>query len=149
MPFKIKNNLEVVYGEMFQDDVSTTVSVLVQGDWYDIAGMSTGLVQGVTFGSAKQLTVSQSGVYSCSYTCSLTEGAGTSSFDLSLAVNGTQIPKTHSHVTIKQSNQDSCCSGTSILSLNSGDIITLQISNQSSTNDPIISHANVNIIKIG
>lgn len=149
---KIKESVNDLYnsahGSMYQYELGTTITISASDTYYPITSMSVGKLYGFTFAS-DTLTVDAGadGRYLASIEASYSDG-GNTNFEIALSVNGTIDQHTAAHASTTGSLNTSA-SGTGIVDLVAGDAIQLEINNHTNTNNAVIEHASISLVKIG
>ena len=136
-----------IYGSMYQEGLSTVISIATMNVDYDITGMGTGILKGMTFQNAKELLISSAGTYSAIFHVSFSD-SGSVHYEMAIMVNSTRDDKSVSHKTTVNSSDLATNAGASILTLAVGDIVKLVVRNSTNSNDPTISHAHLMLMKI-
>lgn len=133
------------YGGFYQYEVPTTITITVQGDYYQITGNSAGPLLDMTF-SSDALTIGQTGVYLVSTTASYSDG-GNTNFETAIFVDGVknEMSACHAATTGNLYNQ---ASGTAIISITENQVVDLRIVNQTNTNNVDIEHCAVTLVRI-
>lgn len=139
------------YGSMYADDISETVTVSASGTWYEVNGgnMTTGQNNLTSLDSAYRIQVTTAGKYKIDWSMVVETAAAAQYIEGSVCVNATaNVQAVNATETATASKQYSI-GGTAILSLAANDYVSLCVDNETSTQDVIITHANLSLVMVG
>jgi len=135
------------YGSMFQFEQSTLITILVTGIDVNINNMTLGENKSFDFLNAEALVTNEAGVYSATWSLSITNG-NKRTFRSGIAINDVlQEPTASSTDTV--ASVVSNMAGTGLVSLSEDDVITLVIANLDTTENVNLEYANLSLVRIG
>lgn len=140
----------LVYGSMYNYDTSTTVTISGATTPTRIqAGFTAGQTRNTTFQNNRELVVNHAGIYLITWqiSFSVVSGAG-KEIEGFVMVDNVMNNEATAHRFIGTSTDTGSMSGTCILSLTAGQVISLGVLNETDTIDIIIEHANMSLEKI-
>ena len=138
------------HGVMAQHAQSTTVTIVTQSTWTEIAsGFTDGSGDGVVFQNSKELKVVKPGIYVLNWNISIQMAMGGSVAIVGgITLNGTINVLTTAHANIAAANDLVNISGTAVLTLVADDLIRLALINLTNTNNFVVEHAAITMSKV-
>lgn len=144
----------IPYGSMFAHDASIAVTIGSIGVAVQVPGTFTvGQTNLATFQNTNEIAVTNAGRYLITWQMSFTAGASNQEIEGSVMVDtgagdvfNTQAS---AHRKISTGTDTGSMSGTCILDLAAGDVVSLGIINETSTNTVTIEHGNLTVAHIG
>ena len=133
-----------VFGEMYQYDQSNTIAISQANVWYTIDTMTAGELQEVEFQNGKELKILRPGRYFVGWKVCMTNGVG-NLYKIRIAVNGTTVGKTQNCGRKVNAGDIMNSSSCAIIDLAENDIITLEVMDATTADDPVILDANVSL----
>ncbi len=133
------------YGEMYIYDSTTATTFASLGVYYNITqGMTQGQLSGFTYSNGV-LTVPKTGYYRCDHSISFS-GTPNNEYHSAVGVNGVRQTNCHTARSLGATGDVGNVGVTCLLSLSSGDKITIMMENEDTSGDPTIQDANINCI---
>lgn len=139
-----------IYGSMYANNISQSVTISATDTHYEVGGsMSGGNSNAVTFQNSKELLITVAGTYGIVYTISVQCASANQEAESSVMVNSTASVRLTSHAVVSPANTPNVLGGSNPISLAVGDVVKFCVSNHTTTNNLVISHANMFIWRIG
>lgn len=136
------------FGEMYQANSSTTITVDSANVAYKVTGYLSGHILGFKFVD-NALVTPETGFYHISWNTSFTTSSANQDIEGYIGINGRVIPEGSSHVKIGTATDTRAFSGTSIDFLKQGDNVSFMVMNTTSSADVIIEHSSLIILQLG
>lgn len=141
---------KMLYGSMYGDDIAHTVTISSAGVYYAItAGLTGGESNGMTFQNNRELLVTVAGKYRVTWSMSLECGSAGQYVEGAVMVNSTAQINTVGASELPSANKKVNVAGSGILALAVNDVVKLCVENETGTNDIIVDHANIELLRIG
>lgn len=139
---------KLVYGSMYGDDVTLTVTVSASSTYYAVpTGLTTGSVNGMTF-SASTLTALVAGKYKVDWSMTLSCAVANQETSGAIMINTTAQMQTEGSAKLTTANDNKNVSGSGIITLSVNDVVKLCVENETGTNNIVVTHACMSIIRI-
>lgn len=139
-----------VYGGMYADNISQSVTISVIDTHYEVGGgISGGNTSGVTFQNAKELKILTAGVYLITYSISIQCASANQEVEASVMVNSTSSARLSSHALVTPANTPNVLAGSQPITLAVNDVVKFCLANHTATNNLTVSHANMSILLVG
>ena len=141
----------IPYGSMYNHDTPTVVDIVAMNTPTEIpSGFSQGQVNLTTFQNAKEIVVDKAGRYAVTWQISFSTASGVQEIEGCVMVGGTCGLTITAHRKIGNAADTGSMSATGILDLAASDVISLAVTNESSsTVDVNIEHANMTVTMVG
>lgn len=136
-----------IYGSMFQFQESTLIIIPGIGTDVNVTGFDAGASNGFVFFDDEALTLDENGTYLVNWSASIING-NKRNFRIAVAVNDVLQEQTAGSAD-SQANLITNISGSGMISLTEGDVITMFIANLDSTDNVVIEYANLSLVRIG
>ena len=134
------------YGEMYVATTQTQ-SIAASATWYEVGTFTTGIVNGVTFGSDR-LTAPFDGDYEIEWTASTSSAAANRTFSIGVGVNGAD-PTTKAIIQRRYSSADvGASAGEVIVALTAGQYINLMVRGDTDTTNIDFNFGNLELHKM-
>lgn len=141
---------KMLYGSMYGDDISHTVTISSAGVYYAItAGLTGGESNGMTFQNNSELLVTIAGKYRVTWSMSLECGTAGQYVEGAVMVNSTAQENTVGASELPSANKKVNVAGSGIISLAVNDVVKLCVENETATNNIVVDHANIELLRIG
>lgn len=138
------------YGSMYGDNIAQTVTVSATDTYYEIgAGILGGSENLCTFQNSKEIKVSIAGKYLVTYSLAVNTASANQEVESEVMVNGTAQSNTSNHTNLITANKPMGLVGTGILTLAVDDLVSLSVSNHTSTANIVVDHVNLTLMQIG
>ena len=138
------------HGGMGQENVPTTVTIAVAGTAVIVDGMSGGDTNNVTFQNAQELKVGKAGKYYVVWSVSFNMVSSSGQeCEGAIGLNGAAQSFGSAHRKIAPANDTGDMSGCAIMDLAVDDLITIMVTNETSTVDIVIAHAGLILVQVG
>lgn len=130
------------YGMMYAKNIAKAVTIVT-------ADVATEILSGLTLGKTNRmlavgtygLKATQPGTYMVTYHASIRTSGANDAIEIGLMVNHTEdVQDAASHTTVFSINKAGAVAGSTIVFLQTGDIMSLYVKNQTSTNSVTIEH---------
>jgi len=140
-----------IYGSMYADHVSETITVTVATTEYEItAGFTTGAaLSGCTFGGAHYVEVVYAGTYLINWSLSVHSDVNADILGGGFMINGTGNAAGTAHCIAGVLSESMTVSGTAIVPLAAADEISLYVVNMEDTNDIDMQHGSLTVVRLG
>jgi hypothetical protein len=139
-----------VYGDMYAYNATITITVSASNTFYQIGtGLSGGLCVGFTFQNARELLCGVEGTYRVVWSMSVHSASNNQECEGSVMLNGTGQSFMANHSEIINSGKPTSISGSGIIFLSVGDLISLCVANHTGATNLIIDHVTLTISKLG
>lgn len=135
------------YGDMYQYNASTTITVSASGTFYDVTGMSSNNAEGITFQNTHELLILRAGTYKVDWSCTLTDGSGTPILSGAVGINGTAQTNTVGQEKVSSGDR-ACASGTGFITCAVNDVVTLMVANETNTNNITVYNCNLTLQRV-
>ena len=137
------------YGVMRADDTSIAVTVAAANTVYPItSGLSAGAeLKDFTFQSASELVCGATGIYHIMFSMSLHSANNNENLCGQILVNGNETHYENDAECINAGKPVSI-SASGVIAINSGDVITLGVENETAAHNITVTHATVSAIRI-
>lgn len=144
----IKSYSRGVYGSMWlHDDAGHTIDLITLNAYENITDFNSTYNNGFTFANNHTLITNKTGIYGVDYSVSFS-GSINSEIDFGVGINGVQQNDTHTHRTITGTSVG-VTSGTGILNLTEGDVITLMVADENApVNDISVVTAQLRVFQM-
>lgn len=129
------------YGEMYK--LSGSVSITGGVGYIQATGYTGSIFRGITLMNPSALVVSQTGIYNVQTVVDGSSSINTTTIDMAIFVNGSIVEKTSNSVYVRQASEDHPCVICSLLSLNSGDSVSVRLA---STNTQVYTAHNFHTV---
>ena len=140
----------LAYGNMGQDNIPTTVTINTAGVAEIVDGMSGGESNLITFQNAQELKVTKAGRYFITWAASFNMASGSGQeIEGGIGKGGVVQALGSAHRTIGTGNDTGSICGTAILDLAADDLITIMVTNESTTVNIVIEHASLTMSMVG
>ncbi len=138
------------YGSMSQENVPTSVTINTAGTFEIVTGMTGGETNLATFQNSQELKVLKAGRYFISWAVSFNMASGSGQeVEGAIGKGGTEQSPGSSHRTIGTGNDTGSMCGQAILDLAADDLITVMVTNESSTVSVVVEHASLSLVQVG
>ena len=139
-----------VYGSMYADDVTITVTIAAASTYYTIGtGLTTGSVNGMTFTSTgSTLTALVAGKYKVDWSMTVNSGSAGQEVSGTIMINTTAQMQTEGACKLTTANDNKCIAGSGIITLAVNDTVKLCVENETNANNIVVTHASMSIIRI-
>jgi len=138
------------HGGMGQENVPTTITIAVAGTAVIVDGMSGGDTNNVTFQNAQELKVGKAGKYYVVWSVSFNMVSSSGQeCEGAIGLNGAAQSFGSAHRKIAPANDTGDMSGCAIMDLAVDDLITIMVTNETSTVDIVIAHAGLILVQVG
>lgn len=142
---KINNML---YGSMFGDDVSITITVSAKETYYAMgAGLTGGTCNGFTHANSV-LTVDVAGNYKVDWSGTLACATANQKVSMAVMINTTPQANTEGSTKLTSVNDEKSVAGSGIITLAAGDAVKFCIENETGTNNILVTHATMSIVRV-
>lgn len=143
--------VNLIYGEMYQDDTDTLVTIETQNVDVSVEGFSAGINNGFTFQNGRELLVTVSGTYDVDWSLSfkLDGGGGSQQIEGAIGIDGVRQANTGAHRTVATITDTGDMGSPGHITVSAGDTIQLLVRNESSTNNVVVGHANISLTRVG
>jgi hypothetical protein len=135
-----------IYGEMFQTN-NATATTINSTAWFKVLNYSTGLVNGVTYGTS-DLTVLTAGTYLVSAFADVTLGNNADILEFAVAVGGTPQTKSTSSTKTNSTNVRGQINSQCIVTLSANAVITLMVRNTAANRNTTVVNSSVTLHRI-
>lgn len=138
------------YGGMYARNVTGTVVVAATDTYYSVTGtniFTAGNLNDFTVSTWK-LTCGFAGYYLVTYSLSVYSASASQEIEATIMQNGSARSELTSHVELTSASKSHCLSGSAVLSLASGDILSFGVANHTGTNNLIVQHATLSVVYI-
>lgn len=140
----------MVYGSMYGDNISQTVTVSAVDTYYEVgAGLTGGSCNQFTFQNNKELKCLVAGKYKVDYSLGVQTGVAGQEIESEVMINSTAQSNTSNHTEALTANRAISLSGTGIITLAVDDVVKLSVANHTATNNIIVNHANLTLLQVG
>lgn len=140
----------MIFGGMYADNISQSVTISATDTHYEVGGsISGGNTNHMTFQNSKELKILDAGTYLITYSISVQCANANQEIETSIMVNSTASARLSAHTNITTANQPRVLSGTNPISLTVNDVVKFCVANHTATNNIVVSHANMSIVRIG
>ena len=140
----------LVYGAMYNHNTSTTLTITDTTPVEIPSGFTAGQLNGVTFANARELTVTEPGMYKIDWSISFnTDGGSNQDIEGAIGVNNTANAQGTCHRFIGTASDVGCMSGTAILDLGDDSVISLFMTNLTDSNNIVVTHTNLTLVQVG
>lgn len=141
----------LAYGTMSQDNLETLVTIGATDVDVSIEGFDQSASNLFTFQNGRELVPAKDGWYGVDWTISFNIAGGGANQELegSVCVNGVRQPQATAHRTVATITDVGNMAGTGAISAEASDIITLNIRNKSDSQNAVIGHANIKLVRLG
>lgn len=147
------NNTDIVtgsYGSMYVDNGTINVTIAAANTYYEVAsGFTGGTCSQFTFQNSKELVCNRAGTYKIDWSASRSVPGINQEIEMGIFKNGSILLNTTAHTASLTASTQQTSGGTGIITLAVGDLISLAVNNNTSTNTVTITHANVAIHRVG
>lgn len=133
------------YGEFYQDDTGQVITITTVNVDVAITGNTEGSLFNVLHTDG-ELTIQDPGTYKIDYSVSFSGSAGRE-IEFSVCKDGSRQPNTTCHRTLG-GNDTGNVGGTGIIDLQIGEVITLEVRNETDNANIVIEHLNFVIRRI-
>ena len=133
------------YGDMWQYGLGTLITINTIGVFEIVTGMSNFVIDGFTFQNGSELVCVKPGLYSVDWSVCFTDGQ-IQNWVGSMFVNSTNQPQTSGCVKTGASDEVNM-QGHGHIRVEIGDIVTLKIANNTTTNNANINSANLRLAR--
>lgn len=146
---------DVARGELYQDDIGTTVTLTAANTWYQVAGTwsSPGLSKNITLTTAGgTMTPTQAGIYLVDWHLSGAISANNQTINAGIRKNGTTVVvASQAETTFASSSDTYGMSGMALVELNgTTDYIRMAVNNNTSAGTTFtVDHCRMTIIRVG
>ena len=139
------------FGSMYNDNTSTTVTIGTAGTFVRIpSGFTVGQLNLATFGNARELTVTKAGKYKIDWSISFNSDGGASlDMEGAIGIDNTKNAQGTAHRLIGAGNDIGNIAGTAILDLAANKVVSLMMTNNTSTVNIIVTHASLSLVQVG
>ena len=141
----------LAYGSMYGDDISETVTISSTDTWTEVNGgnLTAGQNNLTSLDSSYRIQVTNAGIYKIDWCMVVSTGAAAQYIEGTICVNATASPQAVGATESAVANKQYQIAGTCILDLAASDYISLCVENDTSTQDIIVTHANLSIVQVG
>ncbi len=140
----------IPYGAMGQENIPTTVTIVEIGTAVIVDGMSGGETNLVTFQNAQELKVLKAGRYLITWAVSFNMASGSGQeVEGAIGKGGVAQSIGSAHRKIGSGNDTGSMCGNGLLDLAANDLLTIMVTNDSTTVDVVIAHASLTLIMAG
>ncbi|MCK5016008.1 MAG: hypothetical protein KAS32_02960 [Candidatus Peribacteraceae bacterium] len=151
--FWVGDGTGIPHGNMWNHDTATTVTISATNTPTQVpSGYTVGQLNLTTFQNAREIVVTKAGIYDVVWDISFTAASANQEIEGSIMVNGTSIGPTAggtAHRRISTATDTGSMGGTTTLDLAANDIISLAVTNETSTANVIVEHSNMKIDMVG
>jgi hypothetical protein len=142
----------LVFGSCYGNSIGWSQASAVQNTWYEIvdADMADGPLNNCTHDGNGAITVTEPGMYLCSYTLNVTSSVATQHIQAVFSVNDTETSAGMNDFLVIDTASEKCISGTAILDL--ADNATVEVSvrtTDSGTPNIGVQHLNIAVTQVG
>lgn len=147
----IVSTVKDVYGSLYVSHGSLTITVTNANTAYEITtGLLTGSVlQGTTFGGDHYIAVDHPGTYLINWGLSIDTSTPADEIEGGIMVDGAARDDSSSHTTLVAAAKSSAMSATAIIALTANQQVSLFVENKTNTNDIVVEHASLTIVRVG
>lgn len=140
----------MIFGNMYADNITQTVTVSAADTAYEVtAGFTGGNTNEVTFGGDHYLEVTYPGKYLVNWSLSAYTGTALDEIEAGLMINGAAQAPATAHMSMAAANEDMTVSGTAILDLAAADEVGLYVLNHTTNRNIVMTHASLTLLQIG
>lgn len=147
------STINMIYGEMYANNVVQTVVISSPDVYYEITnGLSGGLMNGFAFNNNYSMNNSLSGIYKIDWHISAkTTSVANKEVEGTIMINGVAQNKSTSHAEVSPggSNRPETISGTGLFQLNANSEVSLAISNHIDTTNIVVEHISITAMRVG
>jgi hypothetical protein len=151
--FWVGDGTGLPHGNMWNHDVPTTVTITAISTPTQVpSGFTVGQLNLTTFQNAREIVVSKAGTYDVVWDISFTAASANQEIEGSPMVNGTSVGPTAggtAHRRISTATDTGNMGATTTLDLAANDIVSLSVTNETSTANVIVEHANMKLTMVG
>lgn len=148
-PGKVYLN-SMIFGNMYADDISQSVTIAASGTYYEVPGSLTGgTCNGFTFQSSKQLLCADSGKYLATWGMSITSATNNENIAGAVMVNSTEQHNTEGSAQNINAGKPIHVSGSGVITLAANDVVKLCVENEDAAHNITVLHANLTLFRIG
>jgi len=139
-----------IYGH-FYTNTQTEVTISNNNPTEVAAGMTTGLVRGVTFGGSHFLGIVTAGEYLVNWgmSAAMAAAGGGIEFEIGIMIDGTNQNECQAHRTLANTTDTGNAASNCILDLAAGEEVSLSVTNETNTTNIDVEHANLSITRLG
>ncbi len=139
------------FGSMYNHDTPTTVTISAMDTAVRVpGGFTEGKTNLATFQNSREIVVLRAGIYKTDWQISFTMAAGANQeIEGFVMINNAMNVQASAHRKITIGTDTESMSGTCELDLAASDVVALGMLNESSTNNPVVEHANMTINQVG
>jgi hypothetical protein len=140
-----------VYGSMYADEASITVTVSVSNTYYQVAsGITGGLQNGCTFQNSKEVKVLYAGNYLVRWSMSVNCGSNSQDIAGCVMHGGVAQTNTTNHqYSNTGASKNVSISGTGIITCAADDLLSLAVANHTAANNLVVEHINFTVNRVG
>lgn len=140
-----------VYGSLYVSHGSLTITVTSANTAYEITtGLLTGsALQGTTFGGDHYVAVGHPGTYLINWGLSVDTTTPADEVEGGIMIDGAARDDCSSHTTIVAGAKSGAMSATCIVVLTANQQVSLFVENKTNTNDIVVEHASLTIVRVG
>lgn len=139
----------LIYGAMFAEDISRTVTVAATHVYYPVTGgLSAGLCNGLTFAAGSELVVEVPGRYGTHWSMSLSNSASDQTIEGLVMVNAVGQGQTGNATRAKENGVVYSVSGGNPIVCAAGDVLRLAVENETGPSTITVNHANLFVWRI-
>ncbi len=141
----------LIYGSFYMDDGAQAVTATLANTYYEVGGgMTTSLVNGMTFQNSKELLVTVAGTYQVDWSMSVSNSVSDNTVAGAVMVNTTEKHVTENATRAKENGITYSIGGTGIIALAVNDVVKLCVENETAAGSTItVNHANLSVVRIG
>ena len=140
----------LIFGAMYNNNTSTTLTITDTTPVEIPSGFTAGQLNGVTFANARELTVTEPGMYKIDWSISFnTAGGSGQDIEGAIGVNNTKNDQGTAHRFIGTATDIGNIAGTAILDLADNSVISLFMINNTDGNNIVVTHASLSLVQVG
>lgn len=141
----------LVFGSMYNDNTSTTVTIGTAGTFVRIpSGFTAGQLNGATFGNAREITVTEPGMYKIDWSISFNTASGTNQdIEGAIGIDNANNAQGTAHRFIGTASDIGNMAGTAILDLADNAVVSLMMTNNTNTVNVVVTHASLSLVQVG
>lgn len=134
------------FGELYFHNETPAVAVVSAADtYYNFDMFVVDEFKGFDMGGGYYFVVLYDGIYKADYSMSFGDGAN-NEFHVAVGVNGVEMLDCHTARKLGTAGDIGNMDGSCLLSLNSGDVVTLMYENEGFTSNMLVSDASFNLL---
>ena len=137
------------YGNLYQDNASTLISIASSGVNYIVTGFTAcPHLRGLSSSGTSAMTCNNPGLYYITWNLSFKAQSNNQGIEGSIGINQVRQSEGAAHIVPTTANQELEIAGSGCLRMARNDYIHLFVKNHDGTGDVTVEHANLTIVKI-